>query len=239
MSRGSGQPTAERGTEPFVIALDGPAASGKSSVGLGTARELGFRYFDTGLLYRMLTWLALELGVDTSDAERLAELVDQLAIDVDSAGRVFSGQADITDQLQQPAVDAAVSEVSAHPRVREALQPAQRALIRPPGLVMAGRDIGTVIVPEAPLKVWLSASPEERAGRRSRQTGESYDRVLEGMRRRDQLDASRDAAPMARAPDAVIVDTTGVAPEDVINRIVDLARSRGASSLKNRVWRLT
>ena len=119
--------------------------------------------------------------------------------------------------------------------MRDALRPAQRALIRPPGLVMAGRDIGTVIVPEAPLKIWLSASPEERARRRSCQTGEPFERALEGMRRRDRLDASRDAAPMARALDAVVVDTTGVAPEDVIKRIVDLARSRGASSLKNRV----
>ena len=235
VSSAGGQATAERATEPFIIALDGPAASGKSSVGLGTARELGFRYFDTGLLYRMLTWLALELEVDTSDAERLAELVDHLDIDVDPMGRVFRGKADLTEQLQQPAVDAAVSEVSAHPRVRDALRPAQRALIHPPGLVMAGRDIGTVIVPEAPLKIWLSASPEERARRRARQTGEPFERVLEGMRRRDQLDASRDAAPMARALDAVVVDTTGVAPEDVIKRIVDLARSRGASSLKNRV----
>jgi CMP/dCMP kinase len=235
VSRSDGQAADERESEPFVIALDGPAASGKSSVGLGAARELGFRYFDTGLLYRVLTWLALERGVDPSDAERLTELVRDMDLDVDSTGRVFRGREDITDRLQQPAVDAAVSAVSAHPQVREALRPVQRELIRPPGLVMAGRDIGTVIVPEATLKIWLSATPEERALRRSRQTGEPFERVLEGMRRRDQLDASREAAPMARAPDAVVVETTGVAPEDVIGRIVDLARSRGASSLKHRV----
>ena len=156
---------------PFVIALDGPAASGKSSVGLGTARELGYGYFDTGLLYRVLTWLALSQGVDPSDGAALAGLVDSLDIDVDQTGRVFRGGTDITEQLHQPAVDAAVSAVSAHAAVREAMRPAQRALIRPPGLVMAGRDIGTVIVPEAPLKIWLTASVEERARRRSRQTG--------------------------------------------------------------------
>src|SRR5207249_7656653 len=128
-----------------------------------------------------------------------AELVDHLDIDVDPMGRVFRGKADLTEQLQQPAVDAAVSEVSAHPRVRDALRPAQRALIRPPGLVMAGRDIGTVIVPEAPLKVWLNASAKERARRRAAQTGEPYLSVLEGMRRRDALDAARAVAPMTPA----------------------------------------
>src|SRR5207244_5901851 len=209
-----GQATAERATEPFISALDGPAASGKSSVGLGTARQLGFRYFDSGLLYRMLTRLALGVGVNTSDAERLAELVDHLDIDMDPMGRVFRGKADLTEQLQQPAVDAAVSEVSAHPRVRDAMRPAQRALVHPPGLVMAGRDIGTVIVPEAPLKIWLSASADERARRRAAQTGEAYATVLEGIRRRDQFDTSRRVAPMSRATDAVEVDTDGLAPPE-------------------------
>ena len=109
---------------PFVVALDGPAASGKSSVGLHAARELGFRYFDTGLLYRLLTWLALSLGVEISDAPRLARLVDELDVEVDPTGRVFRDRTDITDQLQQPQVDAAVSAVSAHPSVRAALRPA-------------------------------------------------------------------------------------------------------------------
>jgi cytidylate kinase len=213
---------------PFVIALDGPAASGKSSVGLGTARELGYGYFDTGLLYRVLTWLALSQGVDPSDGAALAGLVDSLDIDVDQTGRVFRGGTDITEQLHQPAVDAAVSAVSAHAAVREAMRPAQRALIRPPGLVMAGRDIGTVIVPEAPLKIWLTASVEERARRRSRQTGEQYAEVLEGMRRRDQHDASRAVAPMTRAEDAVEIHTDDVHPQSVIARIVELARERGA-----------
>jgi len=129
--------------QPFVIALDGPAASGKSSVGLATAQQLGLRYFDTGLLYRMLTWLALALGVDPTDERGLAQLAEQLPFEVDPQGRAFHEGTDITEQLQQPRVDAAVSAVSARPAVRAAMVPAQRALIRPPGIVMAGRDIGT------------------------------------------------------------------------------------------------
>ncbi len=212
---------------PFVIALDGPAGSGKSTVGLGAAQQLGLGYFDTGLLYRVLTWLALARGVDPADGNALAELIDSFDIDVDATGRVLRGGSDITEQLQQPPVDAAVSAVSAHPAVRDAMRPAQRSLIRPPGLVMAGRDIGTVIVPEAPLKIWLSASGEERARRRSAQTGAAYETVLDGIRHRDQLDASRAVAPMTRAADAIEIETDGVDPESVIARIVALAQTHG------------
>jgi CMP/dCMP kinase len=216
--------------QPFVVALDGPAAAGKSSVGRGVAERLGFRYFDTGLLYRALTWLALELGVQPNDANRLTAIVDQFNnnLEIDSTGRVLREGVDITDELQQPRVDAAVSEVSAHPGVRLAMRPTQRAPTRPPGLVMAGRDIGTVIVPEAPLKIWLNASAEERARRRSTQTGEPYMQVLDGMRRRDQLDASRENAPMARAADAITVETDGLELDAVIAKIVSHATHRGA-----------
>jgi cytidylate kinase len=219
---------------PFVIALDGPAAAGKSSVGLGTARQLGFRYFDTGLLYRALTWLALARDADLTDADRLARLIGELQIDIDPIGHVIRDGQDITSQLHQPAVDAAVSALSAHPSVRLAMRPAQRALIKSPGLVMAGRDIGTVIVPEAPLKVWLYASVEERARRRAAQTGDPYQRVLEGMRRRDLLDASRKVAPMTRPTDAIAIDTEGQDPETVIAQIVSLAIARGARPTADR-----
>ncbi|MCA1644365.1 MAG: (d)CMP kinase [Chloroflexi bacterium] len=221
-------PGPEAADSPFVVALDGPAGSGKSTVGLGAAQALGLGYFDTGLLYRALTWLALARGVDPSDTETLAALVDCLNVDVDPVGRVFRAAADITDQLQQPLVDAAVSAVSAHAAVRDAMRPAQRALIGPPGLVMAGRDIGTVIVPEAPLKIWLNASAEERARRRAAQTGKAYSTVREAMRRRDRFDAARAVAPMARADDALIIETDGIDPARVIARIVALAEARRA-----------
>ena len=218
----------------FVIALDGPAASGKSSVGLGAARALGLGYFDTGLLYRALTWLALARGIDPNASEPLARLVPELDIQIDAVGRVYRDGSDITDALRQSAVNAAVSAVSAHAAVREAMRPAQRGLIHAPGLIMAGRDIGTVIVPDAQLKIWLNASAEERARRRALQTGEDYAQVLEGMRRRDQLDASREVAPMARAADAVTLETDGVALEDVIAEIIRLARQRRAVTLAER-----
>jgi cytidylate kinase len=219
-------------SRPFVLALDGPAASGKSSVGLGAARRLGFRYFDTGLLYRALTWLALERGVDTEDAESLTALVAHLSVEVDPVGRVSRDGRDISDDLRSPAVDRAVSAVAGHAPVRQALRPVQRALIRAPGVVMAGRDIGTVIVPDATLKIWLNASVEERARRRSVQTGEPYAEVLAGMQRRDQLDASREVAPMARAADAVVLESDGLSLEEVVARLVDLAVRHGAQPVQ-------
>jgi cytidylate kinase len=218
----------------FVLALDGPAASGKSSVGLGAARKLGFRYFDTGLLYRALTWLALERGIDPADADALLALVGDLRVALDAVGRVSRDGRDVTDDLRSASVDRAVSAVAGHTSVREALRPVQRALIRPPGVVMAGRDIGTVIVPDAPLKVWLNASVEERARRRSAQTGEPFTEVLAGMQRRDSLDASRAVAPMARAADAVVVETDGLSLEAVVTRLVDLALQHGAQALQYR-----
>jgi cytidylate kinase len=229
----NGHDGAIKSDAPFVITLDGPAASGKSSVGLGAARALGLGYFDTGLLYRALTWLALARGVDPNAAQALAGLVPELDIEIDSIGRVYREGEDITEALRQPEVNAAVSAVSAHAAVREAMRPAQRALIHPPGLIMAGRDIGTVIVPEAQLKIWLNASAEERARRRSAQTGEEYSQVLEGTRRRDQLDASREVAPMARAADAVTLETDGLSLEDVIAEIVRLATQHGAVTLSH------
>jgi cytidylate kinase len=218
--------------KPFVIALDGPAASGKSSVGLGAARRLGVRYFDTGLLYRALTWLALARHADLTDADALTGLVRDLNVEVDPVGRVSRGGKGITEDLQAPDVDRAVSLVAAHATVREALRPVQRALIRPPGLVMAGRDIGTVIIPDAQLKIWLNASVEERARRRSAQSGEAFEQVLAGMRRRDELDASRAVAPMSRAADAVVLETDGHSPEEVIERIVSLAVQCGAQPVQ-------
>jgi cytidylate kinase len=174
-----------------------------------------------------LTWLALQRGVGTGDGSALAGLVNDLQVEVDAMGRVSRDGRDITPRLHAPEVDAQISTVAAQPAVRQALVPAQRRLVRPPGLVMAGRDIGTVILPDAPLKIWLNASPEERARRRAQQTGEDVSAVLDGMRRRDRLDGSRSVAPMARAADAVEVVTDGLSPTEVVERIVALARERG------------
>jgi cytidylate kinase len=211
--------------EPFVIALDGPAASGKSTVGAGAARALGFSYLDTGLLYRALTWAALRDGVDISDGRALAELAQRVTLAVSPRSEVLVDGQDVTAEIRRPEVDAAVSAVSAHERVREVLRSVQRAAVRPPGTILAGRDIGTVILPDAPLKIWLVASPEQRAARRARETGQSPAGVLEQVLERDRFDSSRTAAPMRRAPDAIEIDTDTLAPDEVIERVVALARS--------------
>jgi cytidylate kinase len=219
-------------TRPFVIALDGPAASGKSVVGLAVAERLGFFYVDTGVLYRALTWAAQERGVDTHDASALHDLVRTVTLEVLPPSRpgrqvdvLVDGQ-DVTPCLREPRVDAQVSFVAADEGVRAALVPVQRAMIRPPGTIMAGRDIGTVIVPDADLKLWLTASLAERARRRAAQSGADYQDVLDGMRERDQIDSSRAAAPMVRAPDAVEVDTDTMSIEQAVHALLALAADR-------------
>lgn len=220
-------------SQPFVIALDGPAASGKSTVGQQLADRLGFFYLDTGVLYRAVTWLALARGVAPHDAAGLARLARgaRLAVGPPSVpdGRQLDVWADgqaVSQVIRAPEVDAHVSAVSAHAAVREALRAHQRAAIRPPGTILAGRDIGTVIVPEAPLKVWLTADPEERARRRSAQTGERIADVLAAMRARDRFDGTRAVAPMARAADAVELDTDRLSVEEVVDRLEALVRER-------------
>ena len=161
------------GSEPsrqLVVALDGPGSSGKSSVGAAAARQLGYRFFDTGLLYRAITWLALARSVGSHDEEALVALVDDLELAEDEDGRlsrVLSDGRDVTDAVRGPEVDANVSAISAIPAVRTALLERQRALAADGGIVMAGRDIGTVVLPDADLKLFLDASVEERARRRT------------------------------------------------------------------------
>lgn len=224
---------------PFVIALDGPAASGKSTVGSGVAEALGFFYFDTGVLYRALTCVALNRGIAPTDAAGLAQLARGVRFEVGQAtvqdGRQLDVRADGEDvslRIRTPAVDASVSAVSAHAAVRDALIQPQRDAVCPPGTVLAGRDIGTVIVPDAPLKIWLDASAEERARRRAAQHGDKVQEVLRAMVERDRFDSSRAVAPMVKASDAVRVRTDGVPAEEVVRQIVALARGRMAAPVR-------
>lgn len=224
-----------------MIAIDGPAASGKSTVGRMVADALGFLYLDTGVLYRALTWKALEQGVEDGDDAALAELAMSLAVEIGRAsvadGRqediLVDGQ-DVSLAIRSPAVDAHVSAVSAHPSVRTALVDVQRRVAHSPGTVVVGRDIGTVIFPDATLKVYLVANPAERARRRLAQRGlagaDRLDVELEDVLRRDRLDSSREAAPLRRASDAVELDTTGITPEEVVARILALYRGRERQS---------
>ena len=220
----------------LVVALDGPGSSGKSSVGAAAAREVGYRFCDTGLLYRAVTWLAEERGVSVDDPEGLVDLVDGVELAVDAGGRLSRVRVDGVDHtgdVHGPAVEAAVSAVSAVPEVRTALLSRQRDLAAGGGIVMAGRDIGTVVLPDADLKIYLDASVDERARRRAEQrgldpTGSEGIAILEALRRRDRLDTTRAVAPLRIAPDARIITTDGNEFEDTVAAVVGAIRDAEA-----------
>ncbi len=229
-----------RGPSPrsgLVVSLDGPASSGKSTVGAGAAQRLGYRFCDTGVLYRALAWLALDQRVDPGDAAGLVALVPRLELRPDDSGWLkdvsVAGQ-DVTERLESPAVDAVVSRVSAHADVRAALMPVQRTLARDGRIIMAGRDIGTVILPEADLKLFIEASAAERAKRRAVQRGLPADgpdaaRIRTEMEERDRLDSTRDVAPL-RVPDgATVIHGDGQTVEQTIAEVVSVIRRREAA----------
>lgn len=216
--------------QPTTIAIDGPAASGKSTVGEALAERLNYLYLDTGVMYRAVTWAALQRDISVEDEEALTELAEQLDIKITDAteedGRqytVLADEVDITWAIRTPEVDAHVSTVSAHAGVRRALVPKQRRVARDEPVVMVGRDIGTVVLPDADLKIYLDATVEERAERRWRELRDrdknevDYQDVLESMRRRDRIDSNRDVSPLRPAEDAVIIDTTDLSVGEVVD----------------------
>lgn len=214
---------------PTTIAIDGPAASGKSTVGEALAERLNYLYLDTGVMYRAVTWAALERDISIGDEEATTRLAEQIQIKITEAteddGRQYTvlvDSVDVTWAIRKPVVDAHVSTVSAHPGVRRALVPKQRRVAIEEPVVMVGRDIGTVVLPDADLKIYLDASVEERAQRRWEEIQErgkknvDYQHVLESMRRRDRIDSSRDVSPLRAAEDAVIIDTTNLSVGEVV-----------------------
>jgi cytidylate kinase len=216
-----------------VVAIDGPAAAGKTVLGRALAAHFGWTFFDTGVLYRALTWKALHVQADLSDGPALALLAEATTIDVlpsrDSDVRpydVMVDGADVSVQIREPQVDRAVSQVSAHAEVREALIHTQRSLRRAPGVVMAGRDIGTVIFPDALVKIYLDASPEVRARRRAIERGVQSDHEtaaeLRDVQRRDQNDSSRETAPLRAADDAQVLDTDHLDVSEVVEQAIKL-----------------
>jgi cytidylate kinase len=214
-----------------VIALDGPSGTGKSTVARGLAQRLGFRYLDTGAMYRAVTWAVLRDGVDPEDAAAVTELARrtrvEVSMDPDRPRVSVDGQA-VDREIRTPAVTVAVSPVSATPGVREVLVAAQQELIGVGRVVAEGRDIGTVVAPAAPLKVFLTASPDARAHRRSRQDGTTDHRsTAADLDRRDTYDSTRKHSPLRAADDAVHVDTTALDVNEVVQRLVDLAMERG------------
>ena len=220
---------------PTIIAIDGPAASGKSTIAEALARQLNYLYFDTGVMYRAATWAALDRGVAISDEIAVTQLAQSLQIDVEppsiADGRqydVLCAGVDVTWAIRSPEVDAHVSPVSVYPGVRSALTAQQRRIGLRGHVVMVGRDIGTVVLPEAPLKIYLDASAEERARRRYREVqargdrSQTYADILANVQRRDAIDSSRVTAPLRAAPDAVIIDSTDLSIVEVIARVEQL-----------------
>jgi cytidylate kinase len=209
----------------MVIAIDGPAGAGKSTVARALAERLGFTYLDSGAMYRCVALAGLERGADLDDASAMGDLAVSLAIGL-SGDRVELEGRDASAEIRTPEVTAASSRVSVHPAVREAMVARQRELIAAGRYVAEGRDIGTVVSPDAPLKVFLTASAEERARRRAEQTGEDPVAVFEAQRERDARDESREHSALRAADDAVELDTTGLALDEVVDRVAALARER-------------
>jgi cytidylate kinase len=210
----------------MVIAIDGPAGAGKSSVARGVAAELGFTYLDSGAMYRCVALAAAERGADLDDPEAMSTLARSLAIGLEE-GRVEIDGRDVSAAIREPAITEGASRVSVHPAVREAMVAEQRRLIAAGRYVAEGRDIGTVVSPGSPLKVFLTASPRERARRRAAQSGEDEAAVLAAQRLRDERDQTREHSALRPAADSVEIDTTGLCLDEAITRVVALARERG------------
>jgi cytidylate kinase len=210
----------------MVIAIDGPAGAGKSSVARGVAAALDFTYLDSGAMYRCVALAGIERDVDLDDAEAMGALARSLEVSFEGPSVLLVGN-DVSAEIREPRVTEASSRVSVHPGVREALVARQRELIASGRFVAEGRDIGTVVSPDSPLKVFLTASEEERARRRAEQTGEDPEAVLGAQRERDERDATREHSALRAAEDAIELDTTFLTLDEAVVRIVTLAAERG------------
>ena len=214
----------------MVIAIDGPAGAGKSSVARAVAARLGLRYLDTGAMYRALALAVLERGLDPSDPRAVETVADGVDLRLEG-GTVLLDGADVADRIRTSAATRAAAQVAQHERAREVLSHIQRTAAAQGDVVMEGRDIGTMVAPDADLKIFLTASLRERALRRCRQLGEeeTAERLAElevSIEERDEADRTREASPLVQAADAVVIDTTGLSQEEVIARIDALAAER-------------
>lgn len=209
----------------MVIAIDGPAGAGKSTVARALAARLEFTYLDSGAMYRCVALATLEAGASPDDEAATGELARSLEIGLDGDRVELDGR-DVSAAIREPRVSATASRVSVHPAVREAMVERQRQLIAAGRYVAEGRDIGTVVDPDAPLKVFLTASPEERARRRAADTGEDAETVLAAQSERDERDESREHSALRPAGDAIEIDTTGLSLDQVVDRVETLARER-------------
>ena len=209
--------------QPKVIAIDGPAGSGKSTVAKAVAIRLGLEYLDTGAMYRSVAFAALRGGVDPEDAEVVGNLARNMELDVDPSGKITVDGVDATIEIRGPEVTRAVSIVAANPVVRTEMRARQRQWVaKRGGGVMEGRDIGTVVFPDARLKVYLDASPEVRAARRSKEVSDlSYETVATDLARRDALDQNRTHDPLRTAEDAFVIDTSDLSVDQIVDAIME------------------
>ena len=218
----------------LIVAIDGPSGAGKGTVARELAARLGYRHIDTGAMYRALAWKALRDGADLADERAIAALAERSVFDVEG-GRIGIDGHDVRTAIRTPEIDRASTAVARLPAVRRILVERQRALGDGRGVVMEGRDIGTVVFPDADVKIYLDASPEERARRRaadpahtSSKTSQIAD-VATALAERDRSDSTRAASPLAVAPDAVVVDTTGISVDAVIERVLALVERKRAA----------
>lgn len=214
-----------------VVAIDGPSGAGKGTVARAVARALRWTYVDTGAMYRAVAWKASREGRSLDDEDAVAAVSADAVFEMD-AGRVAIDGHDVTGAIRTPGIDAAAAQVARMPRVREALVAQQRRYADDGPIVMEGRDIGTVVFPHAAAKIYLDASPAERAARRARDPAHDLSRsarigaVADALAQRDRLDRTRRVSPLKRAPDAAVVDTTGVPIETVVRRVLTIVRAR-------------
>jgi cytidylate kinase len=210
----------------MVIAIDGPAGAGKSTVARGVAKALGFTYLDSGAMYRTVALAALDRGIDPDDGDRLGELAWDLDIGFEGDTIRLDGKP-VEGKIRSPEVTIEASRVSVHPQVRQAMVKRQRELIARGSYVAEGRDIGTVVSPGSPLKIFLTADVAERARRRAADSGEPIDEVKRAIKARDERDEERADSPLRQAEGAVYIDTTDLSQDEVVERIARLARERG------------
>jgi cytidylate kinase len=216
---------------PLIIAIDGPSGAGKGTVARTVAARLGYPYVDTGAMYRAVAWKALRDNVDLTNGAAVADVARGSSFDLSGGTRIDGHE--VTSAIRTPAIDDAAAIVSRHPEVRAVLVERQRRYSAPGGLVMEGRDIGSVVFPNADVKFYLDALPEERARRRATdpahtraEAARGVEHVAQALEARDRSDRTRPVSPLLRADDAIYIDTTGVAMEDVVRRVLEIVEAR-------------